>query len=125
MEDHELQHYGVLGMKWGIRRGNVDKAYSKASNKLNKIDKKFNKRLETFHKKAQKAETSGVLMRDISTDKARKAGRKLTKIGVKGKKWVKAMEKNFKGTSVSLSEDQINRGKKYTDYLTSRYNSRY
>ena len=39
----ELYHYGVLGMKWGIRRGNTAKAYTKASKKLTKLDKKVDK----------------------------------------------------------------------------------
>lgn len=34
----ELKHYGVLGMKWGVRK-NPDKAYSKSIKKLRKIDK--------------------------------------------------------------------------------------
>ena len=39
----ELYHYGVLGMKWGVRRGNTAKAYAKASKKLTKLDKKVDK----------------------------------------------------------------------------------
>ena len=35
----ELYHYGVLGMKWGIRRGNSANAYANASKKLTKLDK--------------------------------------------------------------------------------------
>lgn len=34
--DDGLQHYGVKGMRWGIRK-DVDKAYVKASNKLKKL----------------------------------------------------------------------------------------
>lgn len=34
----ELKHYGVLGMKWGVRK-NPDKAYSKSIKKLQKIEK--------------------------------------------------------------------------------------
>ena len=40
--DGELCHYGVLGMKWGVRRGNSSKAFAKASKKKNKLDKKAN-----------------------------------------------------------------------------------
>lgn len=39
---NELYHYGVKGMRWGVRK-NPDKAYSKASNKLRKLDAKLNK----------------------------------------------------------------------------------
>ena len=37
--ENELRHYGVLGMKWGVRR-NSSKTYAKASKKLSKLDKK-------------------------------------------------------------------------------------
>lgn len=37
-----LAHYGVLGMKWGVRK-NPDKAYKKGVKKLRKIEKKVKK----------------------------------------------------------------------------------
>ena len=40
VNDNYLAHYGVLGMKWGIRRGNVGKAYSKAVAKRDKLNQK-------------------------------------------------------------------------------------
>lgn len=30
MEDNKLQHYGVIGMKWGRRKQKVDPSYKKA-----------------------------------------------------------------------------------------------
>ena len=33
MNNDELMHYGVLGMKWGVHRGHTSKAYGKASKK--------------------------------------------------------------------------------------------
>lgn len=34
-EQNELQHYGVLGMKWGVRK-NPSKAYARAVKKKEK-----------------------------------------------------------------------------------------
>lgn len=112
-------------MKWGVRRGKTSEAYVKASKKLKKIDDKVKKQTNEFHKKAQKAETASYLKRDKAVRKAGKAARKLTKTNIKGKKWVAAMEKAFRGTTAQLSKEQIALGKQYTDFLTSRYNSRY
>ena len=36
--DNELKHYGVIGMKWGVYRGNVASEYSKATAKRKKLD---------------------------------------------------------------------------------------
>lgn len=43
MNDNELMHYGVLGMKWGVRRGRSDKVYVKAQKKMAKLDRKVDK----------------------------------------------------------------------------------
>lgn len=51
MNDNELMHYGVLGMKWGVHRGRVAQSYGKAVAKRNKLDK----RVEVAKAKAQKA----------------------------------------------------------------------
>lgn len=51
MNDNELMHYGVLGMKCGVHRGRVAQSYGKAVAKRNKLDK----RVEVAKAKAQKA----------------------------------------------------------------------
>ena len=51
MNDNELMHYGVLGMKGGVHRGRVAQSYGKAVAKRNKLDK----RVEVAKAKAQKA----------------------------------------------------------------------
>lgn len=43
MNNNELKHYGVLGMKWGIRKGEYSKTFTKASKKANKLQRKASK----------------------------------------------------------------------------------
>lgn len=50
MHENELMHYGVLGMKWGVRK-NPAQAYSKAIVKKQKLEK----RVETTRMKYNKA----------------------------------------------------------------------
>lgn len=119
MYEEELMHYGVLGMKWGVRRGKADKAYERASKKLSKIDKRVNKYQKKAHKQMAKASKSR-LAKDWHTDKAKKARDKLSKEAYKGEKWVSNMEKTFKNTSIKMSSKQIDLGRKYTNILDMR-----
>lgn len=54
----DIEHYGVLGMKWGVRH-NTAKAYSKASAKKTQLENKVAKTRNEYLKKSAKA-NSGV-----------------------------------------------------------------
>lgn len=122
----ELYHYGVLGMKWGVRIGNSAQAYSRASKKLNRLDRKADRALEKAYNKKAKADrkASSFFASEKSARKAdfkaQKAQRKAVVKANKARKWLHAMEKTFSTTTESLSRDQIELGKKYTDVMNRR-----
>lgn len=115
----DLLHYGVIGMKWGVRRGNAAGAYAKASKKLAKIDKRIEKNQAKARKLHKKTDGFDVF-RNYHTDKANRKTQKSIRQMRKAEKWVKKMDKAFKDTSFKLTKDQIAIGRKYSDMLNTR-----
>lgn len=126
--DNELKHYGVIGMKWGVRK-NPSKAYAKASKKLGRLDEKVTKQGAKVSKRVKKYNASkyGWSLRDPKYEK-QKLGRaqyKYEKRVRKAAKWVAQMEKEFAKTdNIKLSSAQIDKGKTYTELLAKREESR-
>lgn len=144
----ELMHYGVLGMKWGVRRARTAMSnastkeekkqataklqghYAKASKKLDKL----NTKVEKAQRKARKAsyKVDKVTSKPLSTRrtegramvKARKKSLKAAKKVAKARKWYEQMDKTFKNTGVSMTAQQQALGKSYLDTLNARANAR-
>lgn len=128
VENNELYHYGVLGMKWGVRRGRVQKAYNKASKKLDKLDRKIDKQRTKAEKKYSKytklAGRSSFFRSesDIRTAKTKfeSADARHARSIVKAKNWYDNMEKTFKNTNIKMTKSQQAMGKSYADELLYR-----
>lgn len=118
-KEDELMHYGVLGMKWGVRKGNTAKAYEKASAKLKKLDKKATKYQKKAMKYTRKADKHWY-GRDIYQDKANRNKKKAVKYMRKANKWYKQMDKAFKETNVKMTQEQTNIGRRYINSLDMR-----
>lgn len=124
--DGELKHYGVLGMKWGVRRGNSARAYEKASKKLRKLDKKADRLMDKAYDKKAKADkkASSFFASEKSARKAdfkaQKALRKSVVATRKAQKWLREMESTFKNTPESLSKEQIDMGRVYLERMNAR-----
>lgn len=121
-EENSLAHYGVVGMKWGVRR-DASKAYAKAGRKIEKIDKKIAKRDAKIAKQVKKYSRAQYGLQ-LPWRNARKAKEKLQRQQYKrekqlrkGAKWVNQMENTFANTSVKMSAAHVAKGKQYVNAI--------
>lgn len=124
--DLELMHYGVLGMKWGVRQ-NPSKQYGKSSTKLNKMKRKVaSKGVKSakLREKAYKQELKATNEKQYQKArkkkfKAAKIDKKLAKKNRKITKYQQKMGKAFSGVKMSdISEKDLKRGSEYLYMLT-------
>lgn len=131
IENGELKHYGVLGMKWGVRRGRTAEAYAKASKKLKKLDTKVEKQRKKAARKADRAEAteyspfSSRRSKIKRAKQARTSSHNLARRIKRAQRWYNKMEKTFAETDISLSSEQKALGRQYMDQLDFRRTMRY
>ena len=107
--EYVLMHYGVVGMKWGIRRGNASGAYYKSGKKLAKLQYKSQKATKKFDKKLNK--------RSASNDDVIDAMRKARKKQAKAEKFERARNRAF----ADINKKDVESGKKMLDeYLNGK-----
>ena len=131
-ENDHLAHYGVLGMKWGVRH-NPQRAYEKASKKVGKFQRKIEKHDEKARKRMAKgaAADSRVLFRSPNYAqkqyaKSRVQSARAVKTAQKGSKWVQQMEKEFgKQSVVTLDPSIITAGQEFMNRVSRTTNQMY
>ena len=116
VNENELKHYGVLGMRWGVRRS--PEQLRRAAGKLEAKNEKLQSKADKANLKAAKlrAKSHG-LFRDSPIHEGRR--RKAATLEYKGKKYVSQMLKNettmsvFNNTADALDQGKVLKGNKY------------
>lgn len=152
-QNNELYHYGVIGMHWGVRRyqpypadskkgreigeaakakraAGLQKHYTKAVNKLNKIDKKRVKAQEKANAQFVKAEKKAASTFFYNPEKVKtyseRAARAQTKANAltrKGEQWYRSMEKAFAKTGLQFDPEVTAMGQNYISMMRAHSNS--
>ena len=103
LNEETLAHYGVLGMKWGVRK-NPEKAFTKAAKKSDKYAKKIYKTNKKYIKEAGKV--SRFFGRKKAQEKVTRLNAKKDYLTAKKDKWDKKVSDTMKKEGMRIMKDK-------------------
>lgn len=122
--NNELYHYGVVGMRWGIRKQRYDKVFNRSVKKANTLDKAVTKRKIGFDTKrtrmlkAQSSFFTGDRKMKRIQRKSAKAELAYRRTETKALRWKQTMEREFSKIPASkVSEETKKKGQNYVHML--------
>lgn len=129
-EENELMHYGVLGMKWGVRK-NPTKAYHKSIYKRDRINRKaaaFDTEAAYYKNKSYKAKAGGFFRKPNQKNAFKYEGLSLryelkaAKQRQIGQEWSVAMRSTFSDYKISrVPGERIRTGTGFTRGYVEKY----
>lgn len=118
MSEQELRHYGVLGMKWGVRKNPV-KAYAKASKKKKKLED----RAEAWSQNKQRREKEVASTRKTMESEKRNLDTERAKRDLAGSELANSRKKYGDGSGdlLGIRRSNLNRAQKNFDKAAESY----
>lgn len=127
--NESLEHYGVKGMKWGIRKDPV-KAFNKAGKKLAKLDKRYKEHMSdaeyySYNAREPSSDAGPGYRRGIAVNavKAQRSHDKAAKYAARAARWQQSMSKKISKISMSsieknkLNQEYVKLGQAYSQEL--------
>lgn len=105
MEQNELMHYGIKGMKWGVRRTEAQLARARGSSRYDILDKSTPVKSSSRSSSSSSEKKS---IKDMSEDELRKKVNRLE------------LEKRYKDLTKATEEKKVNKGKQFVGRVLER-----
>ena len=139
-QNNELRHYGVLGMKWGVRRASrqlskatsdearkkavatLEKHRTKATNKLSKLSKQHDKLEKKIDDRTIKADLKAKQMKNKAAKARSKAGRLFVTNKMRERLISKSMSLDVKADAILAKSESYKAKFERNETLQKRFN---